>query len=237
MSNVAAIYRKELSAYFKSPMAYIFLVFFALFNGYFFTNLFFLINQSDMRALFNVVPMVYLFFVPVVTMSLIAREKNIGTAEVLATLPIKDSELVLGKYLSAFTLVLSGLAFTVVHFATLLIVGTNIDYGTVLCGYMGLALLGAFYASVGTFASSLTDNQVVAFIVGAVIVLIFYLLDKLLVFVPESLTGLIQFMAVDYHLSNISRGVIDSRNLVYFGTLIWLFLSLTIRVVEMRKWR
>jgi ABC-2 type transport system permease protein len=234
---VAAIYRKELSAYFKSPMAYIFLVFFALFNGYFFTNMFFLINQSDMRALFNVVPMVYLFFVPVVTMSLIAREKNIGTAEVLATLPIKDSELVLGKYLSAFTLVLSGLAFTVVHFVTLLIVGTNIDYGTVLCGYMGLALLGAFYASIGTFASSLTDNQVVAFIVGAVIVLIFYLLDKLLVFVPESLTGLIQFMAVDYHLSNISRGVIDSRNLVYFGTLIWLFLSLTIRVVEMRKWR
>lgn len=237
MNNVAAIYRKELGAYFKSPMAYIFLVFFALFNGYFFTNTFFLFNQSDMRALFNIVPLVYLFFVPVVTMSLIAREKNIGTAEVLATLPITDVELVIGKYLSAFTLVLAGLAFTVVHFLTLLVVGTNIDYGTVLCGYVGLALVGAFYASIGTFSSSLTDNQVVAFIIGAVIVLIFYLFDKLLIFMPNALAGPIQFMAVDYHLSNISRGVIDSRNLVYFGSLIWLFLALTIRVVEMRKWR
>lgn len=237
MHNVAAIYRKELGAYFKSPMAYVFLVFFALFNGYFFTNTFFLYNQSDMRALFNVVPLVYLFFVPVITMGLIARERNMGTAEVMATLPIKDSELVIGKYLSAFTLILTGLAFTLVHLLTLLAVGTSIDYGTVLCGYLGLALVGAFYASMGTFASSLTDNQVVAFIVAVVFVLVFYLMDKLLLFMPLSLAGTIQFMAVDFHLSNMSRGVIDSRNLVYFGTLIWLFLSLTVRVVEMRKWR
>ena len=237
MHNVAAIYRKELSAYFKSPMAYVFLVFFALFNGYFFTNTFFLYNQSDMRALFNIVPLVYLFFVPVITMGLIARERNMGTAEVMATLPIKESELVIGKYLSAFTLILTGLAFTLVHLLTLLSVGTSIDYGTVLCGYLGLALAGAFYASMGTFASSLTDNQVVAFIVAAVFVLVFFLMDKMLMFVPSSLAGAIQYMAVDFHLSNMSRGVIDSRNLVYFGTLIWLFLSLTIRVVEMRKWR
>ena len=237
MHNVSAIFRKELSASFKSPMAYVFLVFFALFNGYFFSNTFFLFNQSDMRALFNVVPMVYLFFVPVVTMSLIAREKNLGTSEVMATLPIKDVEVVLGKYLSALTLIVAGLAFTLVHFFTLLAVGTNIDYGTVLCGYLGLVLVGGFYAAIGTFASSLTENQVVAFIIAAVIVLVFYLLDKLLVFVPVSLASAVQFMAVDYHLSNISRGVIDSRNLVYFGSLIWLFLTLTVRVLEMRKWR
>jgi ABC-2 type transport system permease protein len=235
--NILAIFRKEVSASFKSPMAYVFLVFFALFNGYFFTNTFFLFNQSDMRALFNIVPMVYLFFVPVVTMSLIARENNLGTSEVLATLPIQDYELVVGKYLSALVLVFSGLAFTLVHVLTLLSVGTNIDYGTVICGYIGLALVGGFYAALGTFSSSLTDNQVVAFIIAAVFVLVFYLLDKLLLFMPTSLTGAIQFMAVDYHLSNMRRGVIDSRNLVYFGSLIWLFLAMTVRVVEMRKWR
>ena len=237
MNNTMAIFRKELGAYFKSPMAYIFLVFFALFNGYFFTNTFFLFNQSDMRALFNITPLIYLFFVPAVTMGVIAREKNLGTHELMATLPIRDVELVVGKYLSAFTLVMAGLGFTVVHFLTLLVVGTHIDYGSVLCGYLGLALVGALYASIGTFTSSLTDNQVVAFIVSAVFVLGFYLLDKLLVFVPTGLAGPIEFMAVDYHLSNISRGVIDSRNLVYFGSLIWLFLALTVRVIEMRKWR
>jgi ABC-2 type transport system permease protein len=235
--NILAIFRKEVSASFKSPMAYVFLVFFELFNGYFFTNTFFLFNQSDMRALFNIVPMVYLFFVPVVTMSLIARENNLGTSEVLATLPIQDYELVVGKYLSALVLVFAGLAFTLVHVLTLLSVGTNIDYGTVICGYIGLALVGGFYAALGTFSSSLTDNQVVAFIIAAVFVLVFYLLDKLLLFMPTSLTGAIQFMAVDYHLSNMRRGVIDSRNLVYFGSLIWLFLAMTVRVVEMRKWR
>lgn len=237
MRNILAIFRKEVSASFKSPMAYIFLVFFALFNGYFFTNTFFLFNQSDMRALFNIVPMVYLFFIPVVTMSLIARENNLGTSEVLATLPIQDYELVVGKYLSALVLILAGLGFTLVHVFTLLTVGTKIDYGTIVCGYIGLALVGGFYAAIGTFASSLTDNQVVAFIIAAVFVLVFYLLDKLLLFVPSALAGPIQFMAVDFHFSNIRRGVIDSRNLIYFGSLIWLFLAMTVRVIEMRKWR
>lgn len=237
MNNISTIYKKELGSYFKSPMAYIFLVFFALFNGYFFTNTFFLMNQSDMRALFGIVPLVYLFFIPVVTMGLLAKEKNLGTFEIISTLPIRDAELVIGKYLSALTLILAGLGFTGVHLLTLLAVGTRIDYGAVLCGYLGLSLVGGFYAAIGTFSSSLTDNQVVAFIIGAVLVLIFFLMDKLLIFVPVSLAALVQFLSVDHHLANISRGVIDSRNLIYFGTLIWLFLTLTVRTVEIRKWR
>lgn len=237
MRNFKSIYAKELAACFKSPMAYIFLVTFVLLNGYFFTSTFFLINQSDMRSLFGVIPMVYLFFCPAVTMGLIARENSLGTTEMIATLPIRDHEFVIGKYLAAVTLIGAGLAFTFVHFFTLLAVGTNIDVGANLCGYLGLLLVGAFYASIGTFASSLTDNQVVAFIIGAVGVLVFYLMDKLLIFVPTSISAIVQYMAVDHHLSNISRGVIDSRNLIYFGTMIWLFLTLSIRTVEMRKWR
>lgn len=237
MRNFTAIYYKELKAFFNSPMAYIFLVIFALVNGYFFTNTFFLFNQSNMRALFNIVPLVYLFFIPAVTMGLIAREKNIGTMELISTLPIKDIEFVLGKFLAGLTLIVIGLGATSIHFITLVNVGTNIDYGAVFTGYFGLILLGAVYSAVGTFASSVTDNQVVAFIIGVFIVLIFFLMDKMLVFIPSSLAGIVQYLSVEYHLSNISRGVIDSRNLVYFGSVIGFFIFITKQVMEIRKWR
>ena len=181
--------------------------------------------------------MVYLFCCPGVTMGLIARENSLGTSEMIAKLPSRDDEFVVGKDLAAITLIAAGLAFTFVHFFTLLAVGTNIDVGANICGYLGLLFVGAFYAAIGTFASSLTDNQVVAFIIGAFGVLVFFLMDKLLIFVPTSISAIVQYIAVEHHLSNISRGVIDSRNLIYFGTMIWLFLALAIRTVEMRKWR
>ena len=237
MRNLKAVYFKELKSYFNSPMAYIFLVIFAVINGYFFTRTFFLFDQSDMRSLFNIIPLVYLFFIPAVTMSLIAREKNLGTMEVISTLPLKDIDFVAGKFLAAFSLVLTGLLVTLIHFFTLTQVGTNVDYGAVFTGYIGLALAGAVYSSVGTFASSITDNQVVAFIIGIFIVLVFFLMDKMLMFVPVYLTGIIQYLSVDYHLSNISRGVIDSRNLVYFTSVVGFFLFMTVRILEMRKWR
>ena len=236
-TNINIIFKKELKSYFNSPMAYIFLVVFAIVTGYFFTNTFFLFNQSNMRALFNIVPLVYLFFIPAITMSLIAREKNIGTMEVISTLPIKDVEFVVGKFLSALSLIALGLAFTFINFFTLVNVGTNIDYGAVFTGYLGLLMLGSVYASVGTFASSVTDNQVIAFIISVFIVLIFFLMDKMLYFMPVSIAGLIQYISVDYHLSNISRGVIDSRNIIYFASLIGFFLFTTVRVLEIRKWR
>lgn len=237
LTNINIIFKKELKSYFNTPMAYIFLVVFAIVTGYFFTNTFFLFNQSNMRALFNIVPLVYLFFIPAITMGLIAREKNIGTMEVISTLPIKDVEFVVGKFLSALSLIALGLAFTLIHFFTLMNVGTNIDYGGVFTGYLGLLMLGAVYASVGTFASSVTDNQVIAFIISVFIVLVFFLMDKMLHFMPVSIAGLIQYISVDYHLSNISRGVIDSRNIIYFASLIGLFLFTTVRVLEIRKWR
>jgi ABC-2 type transport system permease protein len=217
-------------------MAYIFLVVFALVNGYFFTNTFFLYNQSDMRALFGIVPLVYLFFIPAVSMGLISREKSLGTIEIISTLPVRERDIVLGKYLACFTLILVALLTTAVHYITLYNVGTTVDHGAVFTGYLGLALLGGVYTSVGIFASSLTENQVIAFIVGIAIVLAFFLMDKLLFFVPASMAGIIQYLSTEFHLSNISRGVIDTRNLIYFGSVIGFFLSMTTRVLESRKW-
>jgi len=235
-NNILNIFYKEFSSYFTSPMAYIFLVVFSLVNGYFFSNTFFLIGQSDLRALFNIVPMVYLFFVPAITMSLIAKEKNLGTMEVICTLPIKEYEFVLGKYFAALALIVVGLLFTSVHFATLVSFGTNIDYGALFTGYLGLFFVGAVYAAIGTFSSSLFDNQVVAFIIGVFIVLMFFLFDKLLIFVPSFMAGIIQYLSVDYHTSNISRGVIDSRNIIYFISVIGMFLFSTTQVLSSRKW-
>ncbi|MFQ6678626.1 MAG: ABC transporter permease [Fidelibacterota bacterium] len=236
MRNTRSVFLKELRTFFNSPMAYIFLIIFAVINGYFFVNTFFLFNQSDMRSLFNIVPLIYLFFVPAVSMGLIAREKNIGTIELIDTLPMETYEFVLGKFLAAFTLILLGLLATVIHLITLMYVGTNIDYGAVLSGYLGLAFVGAVYSAVGTFASSVTENQVVAFIIGVFLVLVFFLMDWMLVFIPVSIAGVVQFLSINFHLSNISRGVMDSRNIIYFISLIGFFLYVTIRTLDARKW-
>tara|TARA_Y100000758_G_C16028424_1_gene413754 strand:+ start:500 stop:1213 length:714 start_codon:yes stop_codon:yes gene_type:complete len=237
MQNIKHIYLKELRSYFNGPMAYIFLIIFSLVNGYFFSNTFFIFGQSDMRALFQIVPLVYLFFIPAITMGIISKEKNVGTMEVICTLPIKDFELVIGKYLSILSLLLVGLLLTSIMFFNLVAVGTNIDYGAVFTGYLGLFLAGSVYASMGIFASSLTDNQVVGFIIAIFFVLIFFLIDKLLIFMPNLIAGTIQYLSIDYHLSNISRGVIDSRNLIYFFSMIGMFLLLTIESLSSRKWK
>ena len=237
MQNIKYIYLKELRSYFNGPMAYIFLIIFSLVNGYFFSNTFFIFGQSDMRALFQIVPLVYLFFIPAITMGIISKEKNIGTMEVMCTLPIKDFELVIGKYLSILSLLLVGLLLTSIMFFNLVAVGTNIDYGAVFTGYLGLFLAGSVYASMGIFASSLTDNQVVGFIIAIFFVLIFFLIDKLLIFMPTLIAGTMQYLSIDYHLSNISRGVLDSRNLIYFFSMIGMFLLLTIESLSSRKWK
>tara|TARA_B100000902_G_C27245175_1_gene882221 strand:+ start:611 stop:1318 length:708 start_codon:yes stop_codon:yes gene_type:complete len=235
MNNIINIYKKELASYFNGPMAYIFLIIFSLVNGYFFSNTFFIFGQSDMRALFQIVPLIYLFFIPAISMSIIAKEKNSGTMEVISTLPIKNYEFVLGKYFASITLILVALLLTGVHLVNLIDVGTNIDYGAIFTGYLGLFLAGCVYASMGVFASSLTDNQVIAFIIAIFFVLLFFLIDKLLIFIPNSLSGIFEYISIDYHLSNISKGVIDTRDILYFISLISLFILLTIESLSRKK--
>jgi ABC-2 type transport system permease protein len=236
MHNTLTIFNRELKSFFDSPMAYVFLIVFSLLNGWFFTTTFFLYGQSDLRTLFNIVPLVYLFFIPGITMGLISREKGLGTIEILSTLPIDDRDIVVGKYLSAVALIAMALFSTSLHFLTLSAFGNSIDYGAVFTGYLGLLLVGSVYASVGMFSSAVTDNQVISFIVGIAIIFVFWLFDKVLIFMPGFLAGTIQYLSVEYHLSNISRGVIDTRNLMYFGSVIGFFLFLTTRLVESRRW-
>lgn len=237
MSNVLTIFRREMRSYFNSPVAYIVIVLFLLIaNGLFFGSDFFVRGTADLRGLFGISAFILMFFIPAITMRLLAEERRSGTIEILVTLPVKDSEIVVGKFLAAFGLTTLSIILTFVAYITVSSLG-NPDFGASLGGYIGLILMGAVYASIGVFTSSLSLNQIVAFIVGFVIIFALFMLDKVLPFLPTFLASTFEFLSVDYHFRNISRGVIDSRDLIYYASMIFLFLYLAIRVTESRKWR
>ena len=235
LSNIGPIYRREVRSYFNSPVAYVVIVVFLAIIGWFFTSNLFLLNVASMRVVFELVPLVFLFFIPAVTMRLLAEEKKSGTLELLTTKPVLDAEIIIGKFLAAWTLLAAALAPTLVYVITLEALGSP-DIGPILAGYLGLLLMGGVYIAVGLFASSLTENQIVAFIVGFLIVLAFYLADKVLIYVPSGLASVLEFLAIDYHFSNIARGVIDSRNIVYFGSVLGFALMLATASLQRRKW-
>jgi ABC-2 type transport system permease protein len=235
LSNVGPIYRREIRSYFNSPVAYVVIVVFLAIVGWYFSNNLFLMNTASMRIVFELVPLVFLFFVPAVTMRLLAEEKKSGTLELLTTKPVRDVEIVLGKFLAAWTLLAATLAPTLVYLVTLMFLGTP-DLGPVVTGYLGLMLTGGVYIAIGIFASSLTENQIVAFLIGMVIILAFFLADKVLLYMPAAIAPTVEFLGIDYHFSNIARGVIDSRDIVYFGSVLGFALMTATASLERRKW-
>ena len=234
MRNIFTIFKKEVRSYLNSPAAYIVVTFFLLFTGYFFGSNLFLMNQANLRTAFGIIPLVFIFFMPAITMRLIAEEKKAGTIELLVTYPIKDSEIIIGKFLSALTLLAAALVFTWFYVISVSLLG-NLDGGQVVAGYFGLLLMGAAYLSIGIFASALTENQIVAFIVALVIIFVFFLLDKILFFIPAPLVSIFQYLSIDYHFENISRGVIDTRDLLYYFSVIFFSLLLASHALGRRK--
>jgi len=235
MHNIWPIYRKELKSYFNSPIAYIVITVFLLISGWFFATNFFLMGQATVRTALSVIPLIFIIFVPAITMRSLAEEKKSGTIELLMTMPTRDAEIVLGKFLAALTLLAIYLAFTLIYALTASLLG-NLDEGPTLAGYLGLLLLGGVYVAVGIFASSNSENQIVAFIIGIAIIFVFFMLDKALMFVPGPLVSLFEYLSVDYHFNSISRGVIDTRDIVYYLSLTTFALALAVRSLESRKW-
>lgn len=233
--HTGTIFRKELKSYFNSAVAYVVIVVFLAIVGWFHTSTLFLSNVASLRFIFNLIPAVFLFIVPAITMRLIAEEKKSGTIELLSTKPLHDAEIVVGKFLAAWALIGLALLPTFIYYGTIVSIGT-IDNGPVIGGYAGLMLMAGVYVAVGLLASSLTDNQIVAFIVGLLFVLILFMLDKILMYVPESMMSVVEFLGVDYHFSNIARGVIDSRDIFYFISMIGFSLYLSVLSLERRKW-
>jgi ABC-2 type transport system permease protein len=235
LANVGTIFRKEIRSYFNSAVAYVVIVVFLGIVGWIYTSSMFLINIASLRLMFEWIPLVFLFVVPAITMRLLAEEKKAGTIELLTTKPLHDWEIVIGKFLAAWMLIGIALAPTLLYYITVAFLG-NIDHGPVIGGYIGLLLMAGVYVAIGLLASSLTENQIVAFIVGLLIMFVFFLMDKVLIFVPEFMTSVVEYLGIDYHFSNIARGVIDSRDIIYFGSVLGFTLYLSVVSLERRKW-
>jgi ABC-2 type transport system permease protein len=226
MRDILIIAKKELRTYLNSVSTYIVLVVFLILSGWFFSSIMFKAGKAELRQLFSVLHMVYLFFIPALTMGMISREKATKTIELLATLPIRLKAIIWGKFLAAASLIVIILLFTMVHLATIAIIGENVDYGSIFVGYLGLVFIGAAYCAIGVFASSLQGNQIVAFIIGFAISLFFYGLQYVTALIPTAVADIFQFLSFDYHLQNFLKGVIDTRDVIYLGSIVTGFLLL-----------
>jgi ABC-2 type transport system permease protein len=233
-NRVATLARKELYSYFYSPIAYVVMVIYLLFAGWFFFSRFFLFGQLEMRAFFEMSPILLMFLAPAVTMRLISEEINTGSYEMLMTLPITETQVLLGKLLAAVGFFTVLLGITLCYPLTLSTLG-RLDWGPVVTGYIGLFCLGTAYLAIGLFASALTRNQIVAFILGFALCFTLFLSDKFLAFLPGALVGVFEYLGVEYHFQAFMRGVIDSKDLVYFASLTLVAFFATRLVLERRK--
>lgn len=229
MNAIWTIAKRELDSFFDSLIAYITLALFLGFSGFFTWILgsdIFFVGQASLEAFFNVAYWSLFFFIPALTMRLLAEEKKTGTIELLLTKAVTDREVVIGKFLSTLLLTLIALLFTIPYTITLSSIG-NVDTGEVICGYAGLMLMSAMYISIGLYASSITSNQVVAFLVALFIGLFFHIIFGSL---AQQFTGwpgqTFNALSLSNHFDSISRGVIDTRDLIYFLSLIFLGLFL-----------
>ena len=230
MHAVWTIAKKELQSFFDSLIAYILLILFLGFSG-FFTWLFgsdvFYVGQASLGTFFAIAYWTLFFFTPALTMRLLAEENKTGTIELLLTKAVTDRQVVWGKFLSAFLLVIIALAFTFPYVITLSKIG-NIDAGEIICGYAGLALMSGAYISIGLYASSITNNQIVAFLLALSIGLFFHIIFEVL---AGNFTGFLAqvfiTLSLNNHFESISRGVVDTRDVIYFASIIFLGLLLS----------
>lgn len=240
------LYFKEISSFLNSLIGYIVIVVFLLVSSLFlwvFPTEFNIpdFGYASLESLFLLAPFVFLFLIPAITMRMFSEEKKAGTIEILLTQPLTDLQIILAKYLAGLSLVVISIVPTLVFFATVYVFGFpqgNMDMGGTWGSYIGLLFLGASFVAIGLFASSITDNQIVAFIAAIVLTAFSYLgfeiIYSLDLFGPVDL--FIKSLGISSHYASMSRGVIDTRDLVYFISFVAFFIILTRIVLESRKW-
>lgn len=230
MNTIWIIAKRELNSYFDSLIAIIMIVLFLGFSG-FFTWIsgsdIFLISQATLRPFFGIAYWTLFFFIPALTMRTFAEENKSGTIEMLLTKPVTDRQVILGKYLATMILIAIALALTLPYVITISGIG-NLDAGGTALGYLALLLISAAYASIGLFTSSITSNQIVAFLAALFIGLFFHILFQI---IAGGMTGflgrIINSLSTTVHFESLSRGVLDSKDLIYFGSVIFMGLFLT----------
>jgi ABC-2 type transport system permease protein len=230
MKQILIITKREVQSFFDSLIAYIMLVLFLGFSG-FFTWLYgadiFLVGQASLQSFFGIAYWTLFFFIPALTMRLLAEEKKTGTIELLLTKAVTDWQVVLGKFMATFSLIAIALLFTLPYVITIANIG-NLDNGSVLCGYIGLLLMSSAYISIGLFASSITSNQIVAFLGALFIGLFFHIIFEVL---SNNFTGmmgeLFNTLSLSVHFESIARGVIDTKDIIYFASIVFIGLFLS----------
>ncbi len=236
MKTIWILTKKELRSYFDSLIAYVMIILFLGFSG-FFTWLYgadiFLVGQASLRTFFSVAYWTLFFFIPALTMKSIAEEKRSGTLELLLTKPISDWQLIWGKFLANFLIIFIALALTFPYVITLSNIG-NIDGGAIFLGYTGLLLMSAAYIGIGIFASSISQNQVVAFLLALFVGLFFHIIFGVLANGTTGWVGnLLSYLDLNTHFDSISRGVLDTKDLLYFLSI--MFLGLYFSVISLAK--
>lgn len=239
---LSAVYQRELASYFNTPIAYVFMVIFVVLAGLFTFYLgdFFGRNQADLRSFFQWHPWLYLFLIPALSMRLWAEERRSGTLELLLSLPITVIEAVVAKFLAAWTFTAITIALTLPMWLTVNYLGSP-DNGVILTSYLGSLLMAGGYLAIGSCMSAFTRNQVIAFVLTAVVSLLFVLsgfpmvLDMFSLWTPELVVRAIASFSFLTHFDAISKGVIDLRDLVYFIALLAFWLFATVVIVEAKK--
>ena len=217
--NCTAIWKREVRAYFDSPVAYIVIVTFLAVAGWMVFSTLFLIGRADLRSFFAPSPfspsMLLVILAPAITMRLIAEERKSGTIELLLTMPMRDIEIIAGKFLAALSLVAVALGVTLAYPITVSMLG-NLDWGPVVAGYFGLLMFSAALLAIGVLCSALTENQIVAFIIAFLISAFLYYIYWLQFFVPTWMSSFVEFISVSFHLDNLARGIVDSRDVLFY---------------------
>jgi ABC-2 type transport system permease protein len=236
MRNTLAIAKREFTSYFNSPIPFILVALFVAISGFFFFRDLFLTRQADMRRFFELMPLLFCILVPLLTMRLVAEERREGTLELLLTMPITDWELVLGKFVAALGVMAVLLAVTLAFPITVTAIGP-LDKGTTVAGYFGALLMAGAYTAIGVMASSFTRSQIVAAIVGFFIGFLLLIVGMVVSLVPPSLAPLFAALGVGTHFNNIARGVIDSRDVLYYVSMIFGCLLIAQTTLDSRRWR
>lgn len=237
MDNIMTIFKKEFKTFFISPIAYIFIVVYLVVTNFLFFQSFFLINQADMRSYFSILPWIFLLFVPAITMRSWAEEKKLRTLELLLTWPISDFQVVAGKFLASFCFLAITIILSISVPITVSLLGSP-DPGPIIGGYIGALLMGAAYLAIGLWISSFTENQIVAFILGVVITFALFIVGNPFVTMaaPSMLVPVLNYIGLGNHFQSIERGVIDTRDILYYFSVVSFFLFLNVQTLGSRKW-
>ena len=255
MNNILAIAHKELKSYFSTPIAYVVIGFFALLWGYFYYAMVVIfqqqslqfggglegqpgvnVNQQLIRPLFLNASVILLFVLPLITMRTYSEEKRSGTIELLLTSPLTDFQIIMGKFLGAMGLYATMLAITVVHIVLLFSYG-NPEWRPVITGYVGLLLMGGGFISVGLLISSLTKNQIVSGMVTFAVFLLLWVVNWIASFTGPTTQNVLNYLSITDHFDDFTKGIVDTKHLVYYFSVISFGLFLTARAVDTERWK